>query len=111
MLGSQLSKVIPVCNGMNPREDNDRISHQFVERYIFFELNYAIKWCLSQEGDQRPTDGKDEDSDIEVEDQGGCTGYRVGNSESSSCVVQVVLHMIVEEAESEDHGMHNGEGQ
>ena len=46
-LGSQLGQIVPVSDGVNPREENDRPSGGLVERDILVELDDAVEGRLA----------------------------------------------------------------
>lgn len=81
-----------------------------MERDVLVELNYTIEWSLPQQRDQSSAYGEEKDCDVEMKHQRCCPCYRIGASKCRSCIVEVIFEMVVEEAEREDHGMHNGEG-
>ena len=94
---------------MYPCEEDNRVSDKLVEVDVLVELDDAVEGRLSQQRDQRPADGENKDGDVEMEDQSSGACYRIGRTKRSSSGIKIVLEMIVEEAESEDHSMDDGE--
>lgn len=60
---------------MDPGEQDNRISNQFVERNVLVELDYAIEWSLPQQRDQGSAYGEEKDCDVEMKYQRCCACY------------------------------------
>lgn len=69
VLGSNLSEVVPVSNGVNPAEEEDRPGNGNVEGDVLVELNNAVQWRLTSQGDEGPAHGEQNHGNVEVENQ------------------------------------------
>lgn len=56
-------------NSVDPGKEDDRPSHELVECDILVQLYHPVEWCLACQGDEGPTDGEQDECDIDVEYQ------------------------------------------
>lgn len=69
VLGGDLSKVVPVGNSVDPREEDNGPSGGDVEGDVLVELDDSVERSLTGQGDERAADGEKDQSDVDVEHQ------------------------------------------
>ena len=70
VLSSELSIIVPVCNGVYPAEENNGPGDQFVECDVLIKLNDTIQGRLTCQRDERSAYRENKDGDVEMKNQG-----------------------------------------
>lgn len=105
VLGRHLGKVVPVGNGVHPREEDNGPGRRDVEGDVLVELDDAVERSLSKERDEGSADGEEDDADIDVEDQSGRSSNDEGEAKGGSRCRQAVLETVVDAGKGKDEGM------
>lgn len=80
-----------------------------MEGNVLVELDDAVQGCLAGQRDERSADWEQDEGNVDMENQGSCSGDHVCRSKYRSGASQCVLEVVVEESESEDHGVKEDE--
>lgn len=94
---------------VHPRKENDGPRSSHMESNVLVELYNAIERCLSSQGNERPANGEQNHSHIEMEHQRRRACYGIREAKGTSRYRQVVFYLVVHETEREDHQMDCGE--
>lgn len=121
LLGRELSKVVPMCNCVDPGEEYYGPRHKFMERNVLVQLYDSVEWCLASQRDEGSADGQQDEGDIDVEYQSRRSGNGIRKpkyrSRAYQCILQGVslvsvqshidahFEVVIHEAKSKDHSM------
>lgn len=109
ILGGDLSKVDPMGNRVDPREEDDGPCRGDVEGDILVELDDSVERRLSSQGDERSANREKNEGDIDVENQSGRTRDHESRPKGISSYLQVFLDGKVDEAEREQNSVEKHE--
>lgn len=76
-----------------------------MEGNVLVERNDVVQRCPAQEGDEVPAYREQDEGDIHVEDEGGSPSECESVSEHGPCFGQVIVQLVVNEAQAEDEGV------
>ncbi len=91
VVGGEPSKVVPMSNCVNPREENNGPSNQLVESDILVKGNNVVQGSTPGHGDQIPANGEQDESNIDVESQSSRTSNGKRQTKLLSLFDTVVL--------------------
>ena len=93
-------------DGVNQGEEDDGPGDGLVEGDGLVKGNDPVQGRGTQPGDQGAADRQEDDTRVDMEDQGGPTGGGQGDTEDGTGILEVVRVEIVEEGESKEADVH-----
>jgi hypothetical protein len=106
---AQLGKVHHMGYGMNNREEDDGPCDGDVKVDIFVEGNDLVEWCLAEQRDEVAADGKENEDDIDMKHESGCSSQGESDTKNLARSFATIFVLVVEETECADEEMEEDE--
>lgn len=105
VLDSDLRKVVPMGNGVDPGPEDNGPGGDDVEGDVLVELENSVERRLAQQRDEGSADGEEDDADVDVKNQRGRTCNDESEAKVSTRGFETFFLRVMDAGEGEDEGV------